>query len=123
MRNFVMSIVAAVFVFLLNGCAGTTPIKDLALPPVSAIEGHITQLDASGFTLMDNSGSIYVRAELPDDRKLSLSVDEKVKVYGNLQGGQKKVFDGYVIKKSTGEQIIVSNPTPHFGFILQSSFK
>ena len=123
MRNGLMSIVAAVFVFLLNGCAGTTPIKNLALPPVSAIEGHITQLDESGFTLMDNSGSIYVRAELPDDKKLNLSVDEKVKVYGNLQGGQKKIFDGYVIKKSTGEQIIVSNPTPHFGFIIQSSFQ
>ena len=123
MRNFVISIVAALFVFLLNGCAGTTPIKNLALPPVSTIEGKITQLDESGFTLMDNSGSIYVRAELPDNRKLNLSVDEKVKVYGNLQGGQKKVFDGYVIKKSTGEQIIVSDPTPHFGFIIQSSFK
>ena len=72
---------------------------------------------------MDNSGSIYVRAELPDNQKLNLSVDEKVKVYGNLQGGQKKIFDGYVIKKSTGEQIIISNPTPHFGFIIQSRFK
>jgi hypothetical protein len=123
MRNFIISIVTAVFVLLLNGCAGTTPIKNLALPPVSTIEGDITQLDENGFTLMDNSGSIYVRAELPDDRKPSLSVDEKVKVYGNLQGGQKKVFDGYVIKKSTGEQIIVSNPTPHFGFVLQSSFR
>jgi hypothetical protein len=122
MRGFIMSIVA-VFAFLLNGCAGTTPIMNLALPPVTAIEGHITQLDESGFTLVDNSGSIYVRAELPGDRKPNLSVDEKVKVYGNLQGGQKKVFDGYVIKKATGEQIIVSNPTPHFGFIVQSSFK
>ena len=122
MRGFVMSIVAA-FAFLLNGCAGTTPIKNLALPPVTAIEGHITQLDERGFTLMDNSGSIYVRAELPDDRKLNLSVDEKVKVYGNLQGGQKKLFDGYVIRKATGEQIVVSNPTPHFGFIIQSSFE
>lgn|SRR5512135_314293 len=122
MRGFVMSIVA-VFAFLLNGCAGTTPIKNLALPPVTAIEGHITQLGERGFTLMDNSGSIYVRAELPDDRKLNLSVDEKVKVYGNLQGGQKKIFDGYVIKKATGEQIVVSNPTPHFGFIIQSSFE
>jgi hypothetical protein len=122
MRGFVMSIVA-VFAFLLNGCAGTTPIKKLALPPVTAIEGHITQLDERGFTLMDNSGSIYVRAELPDNRKLNLSVDEKVKVYGNLQGGQKKIFDGYVIKKATGEQIVVSNPTPHFGFIIQSSFE
>jgi uncharacterized protein YdeI (BOF family) len=107
----------------LNGCAVTTPIKNLALPPVSAIEGKITQLDESGFTLMDNSGSIYVRAELPDNRKLNLSVDENVRVYGNLQGGQKKTFDGYVIKKSTGELIIVSDPTPHFGFIIQSSFK
>ncbi len=50
-------------------------------------------------------------------------IGEKAKVYGNLQGGQEKIFDGYVIKKSTGEQIIVSNPTPHFGFIIQSSFK
>jgi hypothetical protein len=123
MRNFIISIVTAVFVLLLNGCAGTTPIKNLALPPVSTIEGDITQLDENGFTLMDNSGSIYVRAELPNNRKLNLSVDEKVKVYGNLQGGQKKLFDGYVIKRSTGEQIIVSNPTPHFGFIVQSSFK
>lgn len=123
MKNFGISIVTAVFVFLLTGCAGTTPIKNLALPPVSTIEGNITQLDERGFTLKDNSGSIYVRAELPDNEKLNLSVDEKVKVYGNLQGGLKKIFDGYVIKKSTGEQIIVNNPTPHFGFIIQSSFK
>jgi hypothetical protein len=107
----------------LNGCAGTTPIKNLALPPVSTIEGHITQLDESGFTLMDDSGSIYVRAGLPGNQKLNLSVDEKVKVYGNLRGGQKKIFDGYVIKKSTGEQIIVSNPSPHIGFIIQTPFK
>ena len=123
MRNFVISMVSAVFVFFLNGCAGTTPIKNLALPPVSKVEGHITQLDERGFTLMDNSGSIYVRAELPDNRKLNLSVDEKIKVYGNLQGGRKRIFDGYVIKKSTGEQIIVNNPTPHFGFIIQTSFE
>ena len=113
----------AVFVILLNGCAGTTPIKNLALPPVSTIEGNITQLDDSGFTLKDDSGSIYVRAELLKNTKLKLSVGEKVKVYGNLEGGKKKIFDGYVIKKSTGEQIIVSNPSPHFGFIIQSSFK
>ena len=99
------------------------PFKNLALPPVSTIERNITQLDDSGFTLADNSVSIYVRAELPENIKLKLSVGEKVKVYGNLQGGKKKIFDGYVIKKSTGEQIIVSNPTPHFGFILQTSFK
>jgi uncharacterized protein YdeI (BOF family) len=123
MRDFIILIVISVFVILLNGCATTTPIKNLALPPVSTIEGNITKLDESGFTLTDNSGAIYVRAKLPDNKKLNISIDEKVKVYGNLQGGQEKIFDGYVIKKSTGEQIIVSNPTPHFGFIIQSSFR
>ena len=123
MRNFVISIATAMFVILLNGCAGTTPIRDLALPPVSIIEGNITQLDQNGFTLTDNSGSIYVRAKLPDNRKLILSIDEKIKVYGNLQGGQERIFDGYVIKKSTGEQIIVSNLAPHFGFIIQTPFR
>ncbi len=123
MRNHIILIATAMFVILLNGCAGTTPIKNLALPPVSIIEGTITQLDDSGFDLMDDSGSIYVRAELPENIKFKLSVGEKVKVYGNLRSGKKKIFDGYVIKKSTGEQIIVSNPSPHFGFILQTSFK
>lgn len=122
MRDFVILIVS-LFVLLLNGCAGTTPIKNLALPPVSTIEGNITQIDKGGFTLTDNSGSIYVKAVLPDDEKLNLSVDERVKVYGNLQGGQERIFDGYVIRKSSGEQIIISNPTPHFGFIIQSAFK
>jgi hypothetical protein len=110
-------------ILIISGCAGTTPIKNLALPPVSIIEGTITQLDANGFTLKDNSGSIFVRARLPDTKKLNLAVDEKVKVYGNLQGGQDRIFDGYVIRKSTGEQVIVTNPTPHFGFILQTSFQ
>jgi hypothetical protein len=123
MKNLVVPILSAVFAFLLTGCAGTTPIENLALPPVSIIEGNITQIDESGFSLMDSSGSIYVRAKLPDNKKQNLSVDDRVKVYGNLQGGQERIFDGYVIKKSTGEQIIVSNPTPHFGFIIQSSFK
>jgi len=122
MTRFLISI-ATVFALLLNGCAEATPIKNVALPPVSIIEGNITQLYNSGFTLMDNSGSIYVKAELPDNEKLNLSVDEKVKVYGNLQSGQERIFDGYVIKKSTGEQIVISNPAPHFGFVIQSSFK
>jgi uncharacterized protein YdeI (BOF family) len=108
---------------MLGGCAGTTPIKNLALPPVTTIEGSITRIDDSGFTLADSSGSIYVKAKLPDNRKLNLSVDEAVRVYGNLQGGAERVFDGYVIRKSTGEQIIVTKPSPHFGFILQTSFE
>lgn len=106
-----------------GGCAVTTPIKNLALPPVTTIEGTVTRLDEDGFTLKDDTGSIFVRARLPDNRKLNLSADEKVRVYGNLQGGREKIFDGYVIRKSTGEQIVVSNPSPHFGFVIQSSFK
>jgi len=123
MRNVVGPIVTVLFVLLFAGCAGTTPIKDLALPPVSTIEGRITQLEESGFTLADSSGSIYVRAKLPDNTTLNLSLHEQVKVYGNLRGGQEKIFDGYVIKKSTGEQVIISTPTPHFGCIIQSAFK
>ena len=123
MRKHFILMAMAVFAILLSGCAKTTLIKNLALPPVSTIEGNIIQLDNNGFDLMDDSGSIYVRAELPENIKLKLSVGEKVKVYGNLQGGKKKIFDGFVIKKSTGEQIIVSNPNPHFGFIIQTSFK
>jgi uncharacterized protein YdeI (BOF family) len=122
MRTVILSCLAMAVV-MFTGCAGTTPIKNLALPPVTIIEGTITQIDESGFTLTDSSGSIVVRAKLPENKKLNVSLDEKVTVYGNLQGGQEKVFDGYVIKKSTGEKIIVINPTPHFGFVIQSSFQ
>ena len=122
MKNIFLLLLAMV-ALMIAGCAGTTPIKNLPLPPVTSIEGTITQIDESGFTLMDSSGSIFVRAKLPDNKKLNLSLNEKVKVYGNLQGGQEKIFDGYVIRRSTGEQIIVSNPTPHFGFIIQNSFQ
>lgn len=94
-----------------------------AWPPVTTIEGTITHLDESGFTLTDGSGSIFVRARLPDDRKLDVSLQQKVKVYGNLQGGRERVFDGYVIKKPNGEQIIVTNPAPHFGLIVQGPFR
>lgn len=123
MRNFLIAVVTAVFAVSLSGCAGTTPIANLTLPPVSTIEGKVTQLDESGFVLTDHSGSIYVRAKLPDNKGLNLSIGDEVRVYGNLRAGQERIFDGYVIKKSTGEQIIVSNPTPHFGFIIQSSFQ
>lgn len=121
--NIIILPLLVMFVVMLGGCAGPTPIKNLALPPVSIIEGAVTQLDENGFTLTDRSGSIYVRAKLPDNKKLNVAVDEKVRVYGNLQGGQERAFDGYVIRKATGEQIIVSNPTPHIGFILQTSFQ
>lgn len=113
----------AVVVLMLVGCGHVTPINDLVLPPVSIIEGKITQLDEAGFTLTDSSSSIRVRAKLPDNKKLEVSIGEKVRVYGNLLGGKEKVFDGYVIRRATGEQIIISNPTPHFGFIIQTSFK
>ena len=108
---------------LINGCSGVTAINDLRLPPVSTIEGIASQLSERGFILTDSSGSIFVRARLPDNKQFELSKGEKIKVYGNLQGGQDRVYDGYVIKRMSGEQIIVSNPSPHFGFIIQSSFK
>lgn len=113
----------ALVVVMVSGCGGTTPIKNIGLPPVTTIEGTVTQLNENGFVLTDNSDSIFVRAKLPDDKKLDVSLHERVKVYGNLQGGQERVFDGYVVKKPTGEQIIVTNPTPHFGFVIQSRFK
>lgn len=115
--------VLAIVVTMVSGCAGTTPVKNLALPPVTTIEGTITQVDDSGFTLTDNSGSILVKAKFPDNKKLNVSLDEKVRVFGNLRGGQERAFDGYVIRKATGEQVIVSNPSPHFGFIIQSAFQ
>jgi len=108
---------------LLTACAGTTPISKLALPPVTAIEGTITKLDPKGFTLADESSSILVRAEPSTGEKLDVAPGEKVKVFGNLQGGPQRIFDGYVIRKASGEQIIVSEPSPHFGFVLQTGFR
>lgn len=109
-------------VLLLGGCAKTTAVKNLTLPPVSIIEGVVTQLQPSGFTLSDSSGAILVRAGLPEDKKLNLAVNEQVTVYGNLRGGRERIFDGYVIKKQTGEQIMITRPQPHLGFVLQTSF-
>lgn len=110
-----------VIALTVSGCA--TPIKNLAWPPVGTIEGTVTKLEEGGFTLTDDSDSIFVNAGLPDSKKLGLSLNEKVKVYGNLQGGQERVFDGYVIKKSSGRQIIVAHPTPRFGYPIQGSFQ
>ncbi len=118
MKRFLL---IAVTILMVAGCAQITPVKHLGLPPVTTIEGIVTAMDKSGFTIKDGSGSIRVRAELPD-KPLNLTVDEKVRVYGNLQGGE-RVFDGYVIRRSNGEQIIITNPTPHLGFIIQSRFR
>jgi hypothetical protein len=109
--------------FTLGGCDTATPINQLALPPVSIIEGVVTQKDATGLVVEDGSGSIFVRVEMPDDKKLDVSVNDVIVVYGNLQAGPKKVFDAYVIKKPSGEQIIITDPSPHFGFVWQTSFK
>ncbi len=110
-------------VLVASGCTGTTPIQSLALPPVSTIEGTITGLTKNSFILTDPSGSILVRVNMPNGGALPLAVDERVKVFGNLLAGEEKIFDGYVIRKSTGEQIIVSDPSPHFGLVIQSSFR
>jgi hypothetical protein len=122
MKTAIGSILAVSLLVFLNGCARITPIAQLALPPVSTIEGRVTQIDDGGFTLRDDSGAIYVRARLPGTAKLPLVLQDQVKVYGNLLGGPDRMFDGYVIKKSTGEQIMMSRPSPHIGFILQTGF-
>ena len=93
------------------------------MPPVTTVQGTVTQLAPDGFSLADSSGSIFVKARLPEDKKLDLSLNETVKVYGNLRGGEERVFDAYVIRKPTGEQVIITSPTPHFGFVIQSSFQ
>lgn len=113
----------ALLAVLACGCATTTPIGRLALPPVTTIEGVVTQTGDGGFTLADDTGSIYVRARLPGGAAPGLSAGERVKVYGNLQGGPERIFDGYVIRRPNGEQIVVTKPTPHFGFVIQGRFE
>ncbi len=121
MKAIFASLLAAA-ALVLSACATTTPINNLVLPPVSTIEGAVTEIDENGFVLADDSGSIYVLARLPKKEKMNLSLREKIRVYGNLQGGEQRIFDGYVIRKATGEQIIINNPTPHMGIIIQGRF-
>lgn len=113
----------ALLAALTGGCAGTTPIGKLALPPVTAIEGVVTQAGEGGFTLTDDSGSIFVRASLSGGATAGIAAGERVKVYGNLQGGPERIFDGYVIRRPNGEQIVVTRPSPHFGFVIQGPFQ
>jgi hypothetical protein len=113
----------ALLAALASGCATTTPISRVALPPVTTIEGVVTQPVDGGFTLTDDTGSIFVRARLPGGAASGLPAGERVKVYGNLQGGHERIFDGYVIRRANGEQIVVTKPTPHFGFVIQGEFR
>ena len=121
MKIYIISLLV-LFVAILSGCASTTPINNLSLPPVTTIEGSVTKVNEGGFVIKDNSGEIYVTAKLPTSEAI-VSTGDTVKVYGNLRSGMEKIFDGYVIKKQSGKQIIISNPSPHIGFILQTSFK
>jgi len=120
--QYIKLISSLILLALLSGCSGSTAIKNLTLPPVSTIQGTVTSIEADGFTLKDSTASIFVRSKLQDGKKLDISLTETLTVYGNLQGGAEKIFDGYVIRKETGEQIIITRPTPHIGFILQTSF-
>jgi hypothetical protein len=123
MKTLLIALLAISMLITIIGCTGPTPIKDLVLPPYTIIEGTIIQIDDNGFALKDISGSIYVKAKLPEDKKLNFFVNEKVKVYGNLQGGPERMFDGYVIEKSSGEQIIITTPTPNSRFIFQNTLE
>ena len=122
MKYIKLNLLLLLSILMLNGCTAITPIKKLALPPVNTIQGTIEKIDKNGFFLKDNSGSIYVKIELSDNKKINISENEEVTVYGNLEG-TRKVFDAYVIKKSSGKQIIITNPKPHIGFIIQTAFE
>lgn len=111
----------ALAAILLTGCTHTTPINNLPLPPATMIEGTVTHINDNGFGLKDGTGSIFVKAKLPNNKPLGISLGEPLKICGNLQGGDTRIFDGYVINKPSGQQIIVSRPTPHFGFIIQGA--
>jgi hypothetical protein len=52
-------------VALLSTHSARTPINKLVLPPVNVIEGKVIKIDGNGFVLQDDTGSIYVKAELP----------------------------------------------------------
>ena len=108
---------------IFTGCAQTTSVKSLALPPVTTIEGVVNQLDESGFVLKDPSGEIYVHATLPNHESTGVTVGETVKVYGNLRSGRTGIFDGYVIKHASGKQTIVDQPSPHIGCVIQTGFQ
>lgn len=107
----------------LVGCSATTPIKNLTLPSVTTIEGQLVSQNEKGFLLKDASASIQVKANLSLGQKNQLLPGEKLKVYGNLISGKDKVFDAYVIDKANGKRFILQNPSPHFGLVIQSSFK
>lgn len=108
---------------LLAACASPTPVNRLSLPPVTLIQGQLSALDAQGFVLTDASGAIAVAAVVPPDKQGLLSAGQTVKVYGNLRSGAAKVFDGYVVQTERGQNIIITAPSPHLGFILQTRFE
>lgn len=94
---------------LLSGCSDRVAINDLRLPPVRIVGGSVSAVDVNGFTLQDASGSIHVKAELPNNVKLNLSRGEKIEVVGNLEGGSPlKQFDAYIITRGNGEKLVHS---------------
>ncbi len=58
MKTSFLSLLVVV-VIMINGGAGTTLIKNLVLPPVTTIERTVAHLEENGFTLADDSGSIF----------------------------------------------------------------
>ena len=50
-KSLLKGLFNGVFIFILTGCSVVTPVNDLALPPVSIIEGTVIQLDKNGFEL------------------------------------------------------------------------
>jgi hypothetical protein len=108
---------------LFTGCTNTTAVKQLSLPPVTTIAGFVNQLDEDGFVLADDSGTIYVHAKPQNNEMPSITVGEKLKVYGNLRGGQAVIFDAYVITRASGKQMMLDLPSPHIGCVIQTRFE
>jgi len=108
---------------IFTGCTSTTPVKQLALPPVTTITGVVNQLDEDGFVLADESGTIYVYAKPQGNESTDIAIGENIKVYGNLRGGQTGLFDAYVIKRASGKQMILALPSPHIGCVIQTRFE
>ena len=67
----------ALLAALASGCTTTTPISRVALPPVTTIEGVVTQPVDGGFTLTDDTGSSLVRARLPGGAASGLPAGER----------------------------------------------
>ncbi len=105
-------LITAIFMLaILYGCGNIRPINELSLPPVSVIEGTVSDIRANGFTLTDYSGHIAVRLRTDQGMLPSIINGEYLTLYGNLLSGSNRLFDTYVLERENGQRIIFTSPT------------